>query len=94
MSRIVYSDIFIDDLVIIKDFLDHLAPKLYNKFTTQFKRKIKTIKTSPNAFLPVGDNRVYFMEFGSSGYAIQYHYDVTFDVIKLLRIKHQRESGF
>lgn len=44
--------------------------------------------------MPFGENRVYFLSFGASGYAIQYNYDERFNIIKLLRIKHQKEVGF
>jgi mRNA-degrading endonuclease RelE of RelBE toxin-antitoxin system len=94
MPRVIYSPEFIADLVKIKDFLDNLESGIHAKFAARFRKKLQIIKTMPKAFLPFGDNRIYFLSFGSSGYAIQYYFDENFDTIKLLRIKHQKEAGF
>ena len=94
MPRVIYTDEFVDDLMRIKDFLDSMELGIHAKFAVRFKNKLEIIKSMPKAFLPFANHRIYFLSFGSSGYAIQYYYDENFDVIKLLRIKHQKEVGF
>jgi len=94
MPRIMYSEAFINDLQRIKEFLNGVEAGINAKFSARFKEKLIIIKNNPKGFVPFGDNRVYFLSFGASGYAIQYHYDENLDVIKLLRIKHQKETGF
>ena len=94
MPRVIYTDEFINDLVRIKEFLDNMESGIHAKFALRFKKKLEIIKSMPEAFYPFGKNRIYFLTFGSSGYAIQYYHDEYFNVIKLLRIKHQKEAGF
>lgn len=95
MPRIVmYEEGFISDLERIKEFLNDIEVGLHTKFALIFIKKLLVIKNNPKAFTPFGENRIYFLQFGASGYAIQYYYDETLDIIKLLRIKHQKEVGF
>jgi len=90
----MYDEKFISDLARIKEFLNNIDVGLHAKFALIFRNKLPAIKDQPKAFMPFGENRIYFLQFGASGYAIQYHYDEKLDIVKLLRIKHQKEAGF
>jgi mRNA-degrading endonuclease RelE of RelBE toxin-antitoxin system len=94
MPRIIYTEQFRTDLIRIKKFLNNLDASIHQKFLMKFREKLEIIKNSPEAFLSFGENRIYFLSFGASGYVVQYYYDKNFEIIKLLRIKHQKEVGF
>lgn len=90
----MYDEAFVDDLERIKEFLDGVEVGFHVKFAKVVKEKLNAIKNNPKAFMPFGENRIYFLAFGASGYAIQYNYNERLDIIKLLRMKHQKEAGF
>jgi plasmid stabilization system protein ParE len=38
--------------------------------------------------------RELIISYGRSGYVAMYRYDAAYDVVRILRIRHQREAGF
>ncbi len=94
MSRIIYTEAFVDDFERVYHFLYEKSPFAAQKLAKLLDEKLELLVSIPQAFTFFGDYRLYFLEFGSSGYAILYHYDEPSDELLLLRIKHQKEAGF
>ncbi len=94
MSRIIYTEAFVDDFERAYHFLHEKSPLVAQKLAKLLDEKLELLLSIPQAFTFFGDYRLYFLEFGSSGYAVLYHYDELGDELLLLRIKHQKEAGF
>lgn len=94
MPQIIYTENFIDDFDRVYEFLYEKNSLAAQKLALILEEKLTLLASIPEAFTFLGDYRVYFLTFGSSGYAILYDYDETADSIVLLRIKHQKEAGF
>lgn len=94
MPRIIYTAAFVDDFDRVFSFLHEKNPLAARKLAGLLSEKLELLASIPQAFTFLGEYRVYFLEFGSSGYAILYDYDQDADSLLLLRIRHQKEAGF
>ena len=94
MPQIIYTDEFVEDVERLYMFLVEKSQQVAQKFAILLEQKIILLATIPNAFEFFGEFRLYFLEFGSGGYAILYDYQEDDDALLLLRIKHQKEAGF
>lgn len=94
MSQIIYTEDFLNDFDYLYHFLNEKNPLAAHRFANLLDKKMNLLSSIPETFSFLGDYRVYFLSFGSSGYTISYHYDENIDSLILLRIKHQKEAGF
>lgn len=90
----IFTEEFVSDFERLHHFLNEKNPVAAQKLAHVLNEKLELLLTIPLAFTFFGDYRLYFLEFGSAGYAILYDYQENDDVILLLRMKHQREVGF
>ncbi len=94
MSQIIYTPEFINDFERVYNFLAEKNPIAAQNLAGILEEKLELLATIPKAFVFFGEFRLYLLEFGSSGYAILYDYNEELDTITVLRIRHQKESGF
>lgn len=94
MSQIIYTPEFINDFERVYNFLVEKNPISAQTLAVMLEEKLELLATIPKAFVYFGEFRLYLLEFGSSGYAILYDYNEELDIITVLRIRHQKESGF
>jgi plasmid stabilization system protein ParE len=94
MPQIIYTPEFINDFERVYNFLAEKNLTSARSLAVMLEEKLELLATIPKAFVYFGDFRLYLLEFGSSGYAILYDYNEILDTIIILRIKHQKESGF
>ena len=94
MPQVKYTDEFINDFDRLYMFLSEKNPLIAKKLAKLLEDKLEILASMPKAFSLLGEYRLYILEFGSSGYAILYDYNEDYNVITLLRMKHQKEAGF
>ncbi|MFN7095216.1 MAG: type II toxin-antitoxin system RelE/ParE family toxin [Burkholderiales bacterium] len=94
MSQIIFTDEFIGDFERLHMFLNEKNPFAAQKLAGLLEQKLDLLATIPRAFPFFGEFRLYLLEFGSSGYVILYDYQENSDTVVLLRMNHQKESGF
>lgn len=94
MPQIIYTDEFINDFERVYKFLANKNLIAAQNLAKLLEEKLDLLATIPRAFAFLGEFRLYLLEFGSSGYVILYDYNEKLDTITILRIKHQKESGF
>lgn len=95
MAQIVYSVEAFADFERIIEFLFDASPPSAHEIVTNIQSAISIIAIHPligrkrDAF-----RRELIISFGRSGYVAMYRYDAAYDVVRVLRIRHQREAGF
>lgn len=94
MPQIIYTPEFVNDFEHIYNFLAEKNPIAARSLAVRLEEKLELLATIPKVFVFFGEFRLYLLEFGSSGYAILYDHSEELDTITILRIKHQKESGF
>lgn len=94
MPQIIYTPEFVNDFERIYNFLAEKNQIAARSLAVRLEEKLELLATIPKAFVFFGEFRLYLLEFGSSGYAILYDHSEESDTITILRIRHQKESGF
>ncbi len=94
MPQIIYTENFVNDFERLCDFLNEKNPLAAERLSKVLYEKLDLLASIPEAFTFLGPHRLYFLAFGTSGYAILYEYNEASDSLVLLRIKHQKEAGF
>lgn len=94
MPQIIYTENFINDFERLYHFLNEKNPLAAERLSKVLDEKLDLLAFIPEAFTFLGPHRLYFLVFGTSGYAILYEYHETTNSLVLLRIKHQKEAGF
>lgn len=95
MTRISYSSEFWDDMARLTDFL--MLQNMNAALTTYdiVMHGIGLLKTHPEIGRQVSKNelRELVISRGNTGYIALYSYDVLLDLVTVVSIWHQRESG-
>ena len=95
MAQIVYSDEAFADFERIIEFLLEASPATANEIVASIQAAILILAEHPL----IGRKRDTFrreliISQGRSVYVAMYRYDPAYDVIRILRIRHQHEAGF
>jgi plasmid stabilization system protein ParE len=96
LPQIIFTTQAIEDLIRLRAFLATRNPVAADKAKSTLLESINGLKQFPLANRPVSDLPFIYdlvIKFGSNGYIARYRYEPLGDGT-LLRIKHQRESGF
>jgi plasmid stabilization system protein ParE len=98
MSRLVYTQQAIHDLMRLKEFLETKKPAAYLRSKEQILRSLEQLQDFPQIGKPVFDIeaieglRELIVKFGVRGYVIRYQFDQQADQVIILCIKHQLEQ--
>lgn len=95
MAQIIYADEAFTDFERIVDFLLETSPR-------QAAEALENISTAVNildAHPLIGrrldtEIRELVISRGVTGYVVLYRFDRAVDVVRILRIRHQREAGY
>jgi plasmid stabilization system protein ParE len=95
LAQIIYSDAAFADFERIVEFLLDASPASIDEIVASIQSAILILADHPL----IGRKRDPFrreliISYGHSGYVAMYRYDSAYDVVRILRIKHQREVGF
>ena len=95
MAQIIYSAEAFTDFERIVEFLLESSPEQAAGALENIRSAISILKDHPLIGRRVdGHLRELVVSRGMSGYLALYRFDVAIDVVRILRIRHQREAGY
>lgn len=95
MAGVYLSDIALRDLDRLEEFLDTTQDPLANGLLDFIMDALEVLTHQPGVGRPVGDGlRELIITRRQSGYLAKYEFDVPADIVRVVRIRHQRESGY
>lgn len=95
MARLVYSAEAFEDLDRIIGFLLVASPAAARGALEQVRAAVTILQTHPRIGRRVDRHRrELVIPHGASGYIALYRYDEAPDVVRVLRVRHQREAGY
>lgn len=95
MARVIYSDEALTDFERIIEFLLEGSPKAAQRVLETIRGAIDILEAHPLIGRPVDERiRELVISRGTTGYLALYRFEPAFDVVRILRIRHQREAGY
>jgi plasmid stabilization system protein ParE len=95
VARVVYSDAAIEDLERIVEFLLDASPRSAVAAVRQIRSAIVVLGTHPRIGRRVrGQLRELVVSHGSTGYLALYRFDPSSNLVRITRVRHQREAGY
>lgn len=96
MPHLIFTPTSLDDLDRVDRFLESKNPAAASKARQLIFDRLSSLPTMPMAHRPVPrrlNQRDLIIPFGASGYIVRFGYEPGGD-ITILRMWHQKESGF
>lgn len=95
MARVVYSEAAIEDLERIVEFLLEASARSALAAMRQIRTAVGVLAAHPKIGRRVrGQLRELVISHGAAGYLALYRFDPSRDVVRILRVRHQREAGY
>jgi plasmid stabilization system protein ParE len=95
LAGLVYSDEAFGDLDRIIEFLLSTSPETAGAALKQIQAAISVLAVHPQIGRRVDvHRRELVISYGATGFVALYRHDARPDVIRILRIRHQREAGY
>src|SRR6266550_827719 len=95
MAQVTYSDEAFTDFERIVEFLLETSPEAAAQALDGITSAIDILEAHPFIGQRVDDQiRELVISRGATGYLALYRFDPAFDVVRILRIRHQREAGY
>ncbi|HEX8738642.1 MAG TPA: type II toxin-antitoxin system RelE/ParE family toxin [Casimicrobiaceae bacterium] len=95
MAQVVYSEEAFADFERIIEFLLAQGREDAARALTEIRSAISLLETHPMIGRRVaGELRELVISYGRSGYLAVYRFDAVPDIVRVLRIRHQREAGY
>jgi plasmid stabilization system protein ParE len=95
MAQVIYSDEAFNDLERIIEFLLETSPEAAAQALDSIGSAIGILEVHPFIGRRVDDQiRELVISREVTGYLALYRFDSAFDVVRILRIRHQREAGY
>ena len=95
MAQIVYSDEALGDFERIIEFLLKTSPEAAMQTLMIIRSAVSILEAHPLIGRHVDHHiRELVISQRATGYLALYRFDAAFDVIRILRIRHQREAGY
>lgn len=95
MAQVIYSDEAFTDLERIVGFLLDTSPKVAAQALESIRGAIGILEAHPVIGRRLDDHiRELVIARGATGYLALYRFDPAFDVVRILRVRHQREAGY
>lgn len=95
MRKLIWSNVAIDNLVRLREFISNENPKAANRAAEAIKESVKRLTEIPTIGKPVKDLPLYrdlLIRFGAGGYVIRYR--IHLNSIYIVNLRHYRESDF
>lgn len=95
MAKVSYSDDALTDLERLIEFLLEKSPAAAAHAIESIRSAVEILEAHPLVGRRVErDVRELVISRGATGYLALYRFDAGFDVVRILRIRHQREAGY
>ena len=95
MAQIVYSDEALADFERIIEFLLKTSPEAAKQTLMNIRSAVSILEAHPLIGRRIDDRiRELVISQHATGYVALYRFDAGFDVIRVLRLRHQREAGY
>ena len=95
MARIIYSNEAFEDLDRIIEFLLTTSAETAGVALKQIEAAVSVLVAHPQIGRRVDmHRRELVISHGATGYLALYRYDARPDVVRILRLRHQREAGY
>jgi addiction module RelE/StbE family toxin len=95
VAEVILSAPALDDLDRIAQFLRDMAPQSAGKVQAVILDALAILHDHPRIGRVVGSElREITISQGRTGYLALYRYDEPRDVVRILRVRHQREAGY
>lgn len=94
MAQLVYSEQALADLRRLTDFLLESDPVAAVETIDLITEAVEVLENHPLIGRPVDELRELVISRGKTGYIALYAYEISFETVLLLGIRHQREAGY
>lgn len=95
MARVIYSEEAFTDFERIIEFLLKSSPESATQALENIRSAIGILEAHPFIGRRIDEHiRELVISRGATGYLALYRFDPAFDVVRILRIRHQREAGY
>jgi len=95
MAQVIYSDEALADFERIIEFLLETSSEKAIQTLENITSAVGILQAHPLIGRRIdGHIRELVISHGATGYLALYRFDTAFDVIRILRIRHQREAGY
>jgi plasmid stabilization system protein ParE len=95
LARVIYSDEALEDLERIIEFLLATSPETAGAALGQIRGAVSVLAAHPQIGRRVDvHRRELVISHGATGYLAHYRYDARPDLVRVLRVRHQREAGY
>lgn len=95
MARVYLSDAALGDLSRLEEFLSESNDSLADELLEYVLDAMQVLTHQPGIGRPVeGGLRELIISRRRSGYLARYEFDESNDLVRVARIRHQRESGY
>lgn len=95
MEQVIYSDEALADFERIIEFLLETSPESAMQTLVNIRSAVGILEVHPLIGRRIdGHIRELVISQRATGYLALYRFDAAFDVVRVLRIRHQREAGY
>jgi len=95
MAQVICSDEAFTDVERITEFLLETSPEAAAQALESIGSAIGILEAHPFIGRRVDDHiRELVISRGPAGYLALYRFDPAYDVVRILRVRHQREAGY
>ncbi len=95
MPRVFLSDAALKDLLRLEEFLAKSQDPLVSEWMDFILDALQVLTHQPGIGRPVsGGLRELIISRGRSGYLVRYEFDEANHLVRVARIRHQRECGY
>ncbi len=95
MAKVIYSDEAFTDFERITGLLLESSPEAAGQALESIGSAIDILEAHPFIGRRVDDRiRELVISRGATGYIALYCFDPSYDVVRILRVRHQREAGY
>ena len=95
MAQVIYSEDALSDVDHIIEFLLDASPAFASRALDNIHSAISLLGVHPLIGRRVDGNiRELVISRGHNGYVALYRFDAAYDVVRVLRLRHQREAGY
>jgi plasmid stabilization system protein ParE len=95
VARVIYAEAALQDLERIVEFLLDASPRSATVALRRIRRAVEVLAEHPRIGRRIrAQVRELVITHGASGYVALYRFDPPLDLVRVLRVRHQREAGY
>jgi plasmid stabilization system protein ParE len=95
VARVIYAEAAVQDLERIVEFLLEAPPGSAARAVRRIRLALDVLAEHPRIGRRVrAQMRELVISHGASGYLALYRFDPSLELVRVLRVRHQREAGY